>query len=56
MKKVLITGANSYIGTSFERYAKVHYGSEFEIDTIDMIINIFRERKILYVRNSWIYW
>ena len=36
MKRVLITGANSYIGMSFERYAKEHYGNNFEIDTIDM--------------------
>lgn len=35
-KKVLITGANSYIGTSFENYAKEHYGDNFIIDTIDM--------------------
>ena len=36
MKRVLITGANSYIGMSFERYAKEHYSNDFEIDTIDM--------------------
>ncbi len=36
MIKVLITGANSYIGTSFEEYAKLHYGEEFSVDTIDM--------------------
>lgn len=35
-RKVLITGANSYIGTSFENYAKEHYAENFEIDTIDM--------------------
>lgn len=35
-KKVLITGANSYIGTSFEKWmAKMHPG-KFEIDTVDM--------------------
>ena len=37
MKKVLITGANSYIGTSFEEYAKAHYPQNLEIDTVDMI-------------------
>ena len=28
LKKVLITGANSYIGTSFENYAMKYYSSE----------------------------
>ena len=37
MKKVLITGANSYIGTSFESYIKENYPEDFQIDTIDMI-------------------
>lgn len=44
MKKVLITGANSYIGTSFEQYAKEHYHAEFEISTIDMIDGSWREK------------
>lgn len=35
-KKVLITGAGSYIGESFETYAKEHYGYHFAIDTLDM--------------------
>ncbi len=38
-KKVLITGADSYIGESFERYANKHYNTNFEIDTVDMIDN-----------------
>ena len=37
MKRVLITGANSYIGKSFENYAADHYPDELSIDTIDMI-------------------
>lgn len=37
MKKILITGANSYIGTSFEKYIKDNYNEDFHIDTIDMI-------------------
>ncbi|MBQ6196107.1 MAG: NAD-dependent epimerase/dehydratase family protein [Lachnospiraceae bacterium] len=37
MKRVLITGANSYIGESFENYAADHYPDELSIDTIDMI-------------------
>ena len=36
MLNVLITGANSYIGTSFEKYANEHYAKDFSIDTIDM--------------------
>lgn len=36
-KRVLITGANSYIGTSFERYIKENYPDDFKIDTLDML-------------------
>lgn len=35
MKKILITGANSYIGTSFEKYMSKWPG-KYQIDTIDM--------------------
>lgn len=34
MKKILITGANSYIGTSFETYMKEY--KDYKIDTLDM--------------------
>lgn len=44
MKKVLITGANSYIGVSFENYVKKHYSSELFIDTVDMIDGTWREK------------
>lgn len=44
MKKVLITGANSYIGVSFENYAKEHYSSEIQIDTVDMIDGTWRQK------------
>lgn len=44
MKYVLITGANSYIGTSFETYAFEHYPEEFQIDTIDMIDGSWRDK------------
>lgn len=37
MKRVLITGANSYIGVSFEQYAKKHYTEKLQIDTLDML-------------------
>lgn len=44
MKKVLITGANSYIGVSFENYVKEHYNSYLSIDTVDMIDGTWREK------------
>ncbi len=37
MKKILITGANSYIGTSFEKYIKDNFADDYQVDTIDMI-------------------
>ncbi len=43
MKRILITGANSYIGASFEVYVKAHYSQEFKVDTIDMIDGTWRE-------------
>ncbi len=43
MKKVLITGANSYIGTSFERYVEDHYSEQLSVDTIDMIDGSWRD-------------
>ncbi len=43
-KHVLITGANSYIGQSFETYAREHYSENFIIDTVDMIDGTWREK------------
>lgn len=43
MKRVLITGANSYIGESFRSYALENYSSDFDIDTIDMKSASWRE-------------
>lgn len=34
MKRILITGANSYIGTSFEEYMKEY--DDYQLDTLDM--------------------
>ena len=36
MKKILITGAGSYIGTSFEKYME-QFGNNYSVDTVDMI-------------------
>ena len=44
MKKILITGANSYIGTSFEKYIEENYPKQYEIDTVDMIDGSWREK------------
>lgn len=44
MKKILITGANSYIGTSFEKYIKQNYREEYLVDTVDMIDGSWREK------------
>ena len=44
MKKILITGANSYIGTSFEKYIKENYPEEYSVDTVDMIDGSWREK------------
>ena len=35
--RVLITGEGSYIGESFKAYAEKHYLDNFDIDTVDMI-------------------
>ena len=43
MKKILITGANSYIGTSFEKYLS-RWPELYHVDTIDMIDGTWREK------------
>ncbi len=43
MKKILITGANSYIGTSFEKYM-AHWSDKYRVDTVDMIDAAWREK------------
>lgn len=42
-KKVLITGAGSYIGETFRSYAENHYGNNFCIDAVDMIDPAWKE-------------
>lgn len=44
MKRILITGANSYIGMSFEKYIKEDFPNDYEIDTVDMIDGSWREK------------
>ena len=44
MKRILITGANSYIGTSFESYIKTNYPNDYIVDTVDMIDGTWREK------------
>lgn len=43
MKKILITGANSYIGISFENYMK-KWNKQYAIDTLDMVDEKWREK------------
>ncbi|MBQ6799199.1 MAG: NAD-dependent epimerase/dehydratase family protein [Oscillospiraceae bacterium] len=42
MKKILITGAGSYIGTSLERYLSA-WPDRYRVDTVDMIDGSWRE-------------
>lgn len=42
MKHILITGANSYIGTSFEKWLEASEG-DYQIDTLDMIDSKWRQ-------------
>lgn len=44
MKKILITGANSFIGISFETYLREHFVGEYIVDTVDMIDGSWREK------------
>lgn len=43
MKKILITGANSYIGVSFENHLK-QWPDRYQVDTLDMIDGSWREK------------
>lgn len=47
MKKVLITGANSYIGESFEKWANEHYKDNISVDTVDMIDGSWRKMSFI---------
>ena len=41
MKRILITGADSFVGTSFERYISEY--PEYSVDTVDMLEGAWRE-------------
>lgn len=43
MKRILITGANSYIGTSFEKWMH-QFGDNYQIDTVDMHGDQWKEK------------
>jgi UDP-glucose 4-epimerase len=43
MKKILITGAESYIGVSFEKYL-AGFGDAYQVDTVDMRDGAWREK------------
>lgn len=43
MKKILITGANSYIGMSFEKYL-TQWPEQYQVDTVDMVDGSWREK------------
>lgn len=43
MKRILITGADSYIGTSFEAYLS-QWPERYQVDTVDMVDGSWREK------------
>ena len=44
MKKILIAGANSFIGTSFETYLQERFAGRYIVDTVDMIDSSWSEK------------
>ena len=44
MKKILITGAGSYIGTSFENYINTNFPDKYTVETVDMIGGGWKEK------------
>lgn len=44
MKRVLITGKDSYIGTSFISWVKEKHPGEFETEELDMIDGTWKEK------------
>lgn len=46
MKKILITGANGYVGTSFIEWVKKNNNEKYEIDTVTLRNDNWRNKKI----------
>lgn len=46
MKKILITGANSYIGTSFEKWVS-QYPEKYSVETIDLKDGTWKDKSFL---------
>ena len=45
MKRILITGAGSYIGTSFEKWlSQPQFAGMYQVDTVDMRGDGWREK------------
>ncbi len=44
MKRILIAGANSYIGTSFQNYILENYKEDYRVDTVDMMGDAWKEK------------
>ena len=44
MKKILITGARSFVGTSFEKYIKDDYADRYEVEAIEMRDGSWRDK------------
>jgi len=43
MKRILITGTNSYIGTSFETHLK-QWPDQYHVDIVDMIDSFWHKK------------
>lgn len=46
MKKILITGAGSFIGTTFEKYMS-RWPEKYQVDTVDMVDGSWREKSFV---------
>lgn len=46
MKRILVTGSGSYIGTSFENYIS-QWADQYVVDTVDMIDGSWREKSFV---------
>ena len=44
MKKILITGAGSFVGTSFEKYIRDNYADRYEVEAIEMRDGSWRKK------------